>query len=542
MTNRIHRYGPALICLLSIAATSTAAAEVTAAQAIERHLEAVDSGLVVNAAARRVAALQEFYRRRDFRPVWVDRGAPTAAARRLRDVLARADREGLDPDQYDAGEFSPTAPYGIARYDVAQSAAALRYISDLRDGRAATREVEPDLFVAMPTLDPVQTLTEITASEDIATYLGRFVPAVAQYRRLRAELTALRALDAAGGWPRLDVSATLEPGTSGPAVAALRTRLRRTDATLPGGPDGTVFDDALRDAVIRFQRRHGLEPDGVVGPRTRAALNVPVGERTRQILVNMERWRWMPNDLGRRHILVNIAGFELDAVADGTVRRHMKVVVGRPYRRTPVFTAPMTYLEIHPYWHVPPNIAATDLLPKIRNAADFLAGEGFRVFDGWGASAREIDPATIDWATVDPARLPYKLRQDPGPKNALGRIKFMFPNRHNVYLHDTPARELFDRAVRVFSSGCIRVERPRDLALFVLDGQDDWSPEALAAAFDAGRTRTIVLREPLPVHITYQTAWIDGDGVLQFRDDIYERDRVLARILFTDERTAARHP
>jgi murein L,D-transpeptidase YcbB/YkuD len=164
------------------------------------------------------------------------------------------------------------------------------------------------------------------------------------------------------------------------------------------------------------------------------------------------------------------------------------------------------------------------------------------VFDGWGASAREIDPATIDWATVDPARLPYKLRQDPGPKNALGRIKFMFPNRHNVYLHDTPARELFDRAVRVFSSGCIRVERPRDLALFVLDGQDDWSPEALAAAFDAGRTRTIVLREPLPVHITYQTAWIDGDGVLQFRDDIYERDRVLARILFTDERTAARHP
>jgi L,D-transpeptidase YcbB len=510
-------------------AKKPATAESPVAQAIERHLQGLDSGLIVNAATRRVAGLQTFYSDRDFRPVWVVDGALTETATRLRARLSEAAREGLDPDDYDAGEFSPNDTYSTARYDIAQSAAALRYVNDLRNGRAAPSEIDPELFVEPGSLDAVATLVALAGSDDIAATLAGYTPQNPQYHRLRDALAALRAREKSERWDTLAAAGKLERGSAGPAVVALRARMRQDDPTLAPGTE--IFDAALHDAVVAFQRRNGLADDGIVGKATVAALNVALAERVRQTIANMERWRWLPDDLGNRHIIVNIAGFELDAVVDGIVSQHMKVVVGKTYRRTPVFSAPMTYLEISPFWHVPPSIATQDLLPKIRKSVDFLAADGFRVFDSWRADALELDPAAIDWSKVGAKRFPYKLRQDPGPKNALGQIKFMMPNSYDIYLHDTAARSLFGKTVRVFSSGCIRVERPRDLALFVLDGQKDWTPEALAEAFAAQKTRKIVLRNPLPVHLTYQTAWVDDAGVLQFRDDIYERDAALSAIL-----------
>jgi murein L,D-transpeptidase YcbB/YkuD len=209
----------------------------------------------------------------------------------------------------------------------------------------------------------------------------------------------------------------------------------------------------------------------------------------------------------------------------------MRVVTGRPYRHTPVFSGTMTYLEINPYWHIPPSIARKDILPKITKNPDYLAEQGIRVFESWKSGAEEIDPDAVDWSKINPKTFPYKLRQDPGPRNALGRIKFMFPNRFSVYLHDTPDKSLFDQTRRTFSSGCVRVDRPMDLADFVLDGDPLWTRDALQAAIESGETRTIRLPRSLPVHILYWTAWIDEEGRIQFRKDVYGRDKLLREAL-----------
>ena len=259
-------------------------------------------------------------------------------------------------------------------------------------------------------------------------------------------------------------------------------------------------------------------------------MNAPVEDRLRQIELNMERWRWLPQDLGRRHVIVNIAGFDVDVVDAGSVVMSMRAMVGRTYRRTPVFSGSMTYLVLAPFWHVPHSLAVRDQLPLIRRDRQHFSRLGIRVFQGWGADAAEIDPSSVDWSTVTARDFPYRLRQDPGPLNALGRVKFMFPNKFNVYLHDTPSRELFDRPQRDFSSGCIRVERPIELAEFLLAGTD-WSRERIEASIERRREQTIPLSEPVAVHILYWTAWVETDGTLHFRRDIYERDERLANAL-----------
>jgi murein L,D-transpeptidase YcbB/YkuD len=314
-------------------------------------------------------------------------------------------------------------------------------------------------------------------------------------------------------------------------VAALQARLVATgDLAADADPRGT-FGPATEAAVRQAQRRHGLAVDGAVGAETRAALSEPVEYRIRQLVVNLERWRWLPAELGTRHILVNIANYELDVVESGREVLSMRVAVGRPYRKTPVFSDRMTHLILSPYWHVPPSLAVQDKLPEIqRQGLDWFARNNMKVFQGWGSDAVEVDPATVDWGRLSATNFPYRLRQEPGPNNALGRVKFMFPNRFNVYLHDTPGREIFGRTERAFSSGCIRIEKPMELALYLIQDQD-WTPERIQRAVDARVEQTVVLRAPLPVHILYWTAWADADGTVQFRRDLYDRDPALAAAL-----------
>jgi murein L,D-transpeptidase YcbB/YkuD len=245
----------------------------------------------------------------------------------------------------------------------------------------------------------------------------------------------------------------------------------------------------------------------------------------------MERWRWLPQDFGRRYILINVADFSLEVVEGEHPVMSMRVVVGRQYRRTPVFSDNMTYLVLNPSWYVPANIAGQDILPKIQENPEYLSRQRIRVFRGSGSEAPEVDPATVEWSQLRAQTLPYTFRQDPGPDNALGRVKFMFPNRFNVYLHDTPAPDLFTKTTRAFSSGCIRVEKPIELAAYVLGGNPAWTREALVAAIRSGETQTVRLPQPIPVHLVYWTAWVDGSGVLQFREDVYGRDRVLDEAL-----------
>jgi murein L,D-transpeptidase YcbB/YkuD len=286
-------------------------------------------------------------------------------------------------------------------------------------------------------------------------------------------------------------------------------------------------DTALHEAVQRFQERHGLTVDGAVGPATRAALNVPVEERIEQITLNLERWRWLPADLGRLHVRVNIAGFDLRVVEEGTDRLQMRVVAGRAYRQTPVFSDQISYLVLNPYWHVPHSIAVKDKLPDFRRDPSLVSKLGYEVFRGWGADATPIDPSTIDWNAVSASSFPYRLRQRPGPQNALGQVKFMFPNAHSIYLHDTPSRALFGQAERNFSSGCIRVEHPLDLAAVLLRHNEGWTRERIESTVGNDTEKTVVLPEKVPVHLLYWTAWATADGPVHFRRDVYDRDEAV---------------
>jgi len=295
-----------------------------------------------------------------------------------------------------------------------------------------------------------------------------------------------------------------------------------------GSTEGQLYDNALVEAVKRFQARQGLDADGVIGSTTIVAMNVPIQERINSIILAMERLRWMPEDLGQQYLIVNIAGFDLRRVNAGKIEERMAVVVGKPYHRTPVFSDRIRFLEFNPYWNVPPDIAVNEELPLLRKNSAGLSAQGFEVVRG----DQVTDPSSIDWSSVGAGHFPYQLRQRPGANNALGRVKFMFPNSHNVYLHDSPAHSLFERNVRAFSHGCIRLSRPLELAEQVLrvGGVQGWTKDRINGVVASAKTTVVNLREPLPVHITYLTAWAD-DGAVNFRQDIYGHDAKLLAAL-----------
>jgi murein L,D-transpeptidase YcbB/YkuD len=340
-------------------------------------------------------------------------------------------------------------------------------------------------------------------------------------KRVRAEVES-------GARPDFAPGPKLKPGDRGPRVKALREYMKAVGDLQPPRDDGAdLFDSELEHAVKNFQQRHGLEADGVVGPSTMAAMAVSPEYRLRQVRANLERWRWITSDLGDRYILINIADFTLHLIEGETEVLSMPAIVGRTYRRTPEFSARMTYLEINPYWNVPPRLAREDILPKIKGDPGYLRAQGIRVLRGWGAGSPEVDPDSVDWAGLDADQLTYKFRQDPGPLNALGQVKFVFPNKFDVYLHDTPAKDLFKKPVRNFSSGCIRIEGPLDLALYLLKDDPAWDETRLLEAMQTGLTRIVSLKNPLNVHVLYWTAWMDGENRLHFREDIYKRDAAL---------------
>jgi murein L,D-transpeptidase YcbB/YkuD len=399
-------------------------------------------------------------------------------------------------------------------------------------GRVNPEKIHPEWEVASPETDLVRLLNATLNTSRVRQLVERLHPPYDGFRGMRQALARYRRIADAGGWDTIPGDARLERGMENAAVARLRRRLVRSgDLTAIQHFNPFLFDRPLARAVEAFQVRHGIAPDGVVGPQTRRALNVPVEARIRQLAINMERWRWVPRDLGPRYIMVNIADYSLTAFAEARPRLTMRVIVGRAYRKTPVFSENMTYLVLNPYWEIPPTLALQDVLPKIRKDPDYMPRQGIRLLSGWDAGARELDRSAIDWAQVQAGYFGLRLRQDPGPRNALGRIKFMLPNKHAVYLHDTPARGQFDALARGFSSGCIRVEDPIGLAAFVLDAPRKWNAQSLQKAIASGKRRVVKLTRPLPVHILYWTAWADAAGTVHFREDIYARDAALIKAL-----------
>ncbi|MBW3552617.1 MAG: L,D-transpeptidase family protein [Gemmatimonadetes bacterium] len=486
--------------------------------------------------------LPRFYESRGFMPAWVTDDGPTAAADSLVRTVQQADDEGLEPQDYHLRRIR--AVYAEARrarrantvvdrtrladLDLLLTDAFLLYGAHLVGGVVNPVTIHPEWNASRREADLVALLDSALTSGAIGGALQTLLPRHPGYGRLRGALARYRAIAAQGGWPEVRAG-TLRPGSRSPEVELLRRRLAPAgDLGQDDGPPD-VYDAGVEAAVRQFQRRHNLEVDGIAGVATTTVMNTPLEDRVRAVVLNMERWRWLPRDLGQRHVLVNIAGFDLDVVENDSVVFSTRVMVGQRYRKTPVFSDRMTYMVLNPTWTIPPNILEQDKLPLIRqDPAGYLRANRVRVL---APDGREMDPGSVNWATVT-GTTRLRLRMDPGPENPLGRVKFMFPNPHHVYLHDTPGRELFDRTRRAFSSGCIRVERPLELAALLLRGDARWTPDRIGAVVSGGGVeQTVQLPRPYMVHLLYWTAWAEPDGTIHFRDDIYERDAVLEEAL-----------
>lgn len=511
------------------AAETLSAAEVAGASAL-RQVMADHPDLL----APQAAFVRAFYDRRNHRLAWTGPDGITEQGQQVRAVLATAWTDGVTgfappavppvPSGSTSPETGSWTPARAARHDAALTAALASYVHAALGRRPAW---------APPLQNGVLGALEAIADEDPRAErpgrLFRLFDEGDRQARLRRGILRYHALAESGGWPRVPtVGPKLEPGDRHADVVTVRARLGRTGdfdpVAAPVTVDTTMMDDTLVAAVKRFQARHGLAVDGKVGPRTRAAMALPARERVERMVINLRRLRDMPPAPPGRSVEVNIAGATLEGQEDGRTTFRTDVIVGMPDRPTPILRSAINRLVLNPTWTVPTTIAQKDILPRLREDPEYLAKNNFRLFDGWSGDSVELDPAAIDWTAEDVDIRALRLRQSPGWGNALGRIKFLFPNSHAVYLHSTPSRGLFARSTRAFSSGCVRVRDPLDLATFLLDEPETWTPETLRAGMEAGATRTLRPRRSVPLALVYLTAWVDETDTVHFRRDIYGHD------------------
>ncbi len=503
-------------------------------------------------------AARRFYRERNFRLGWFKNNEPVPQVQTLQQVIAKARDEGLDPNSYQVkeinvllAELKKSASDSVRRnvlerqLDVALTGTYLKWASDYYRGVANPRDSKNSTWQVKP--------NKIKLHKALITFLGErksrynyyeFAPLHPEYEQLKKALAAYRQQERAGGWVRLPASLALKPGQSSPAVAALRKRLLPAAAVAPGGGQlaslapsdspspSLAYDSELVNAVKIFQQDAGLKADGVVKGETLRQLNVSVGARIDQLILNMERWRWLPKRFEPNYLLVNIPEYMLHVVENNKEAFTMRVIVGKVLHETPVFSDKMEYVVLAPYWNVPFSIIDHELRDKLAANPHYLDRLDMEVIKGYGRKAEQIDPATIDWAGVTQENFKYTLRRRPGPKNDLGNVKFIFPNSNDIYLHDTPHDELFSQSARSFSHGCVRVEDPIKLATYLLRNKPGWDQQTILDTIATHREKYITLKEKLPVYLVYFTAWADAAGHPHFRDDIYGLDKALAREYF----------
>ena len=521
----------AVVWLAAIAATHAAAAE-PGADEVALRVEQSASGGEATISFTAPDVLQRFYQQRGFALAWDDQHA-----RAFIEIVGASDAQGLSPTDYLVAELTAlpalSSLTGNARIDAdfVLTEALLRYAYHNRFGKVDPHALDPSWNYArnVSAGGPYAALERIVAAPDVAAQIDVEVGHGPMYDAMRRVLARYRGYVAAGGWHEVAAGPTLKPGSVDARVGALRQRLAAEEFTAPTVNDPNTFDEGLANAVREFQTHHGMGADGVVGAKTLAEVNVSANQLVDRLRVNLERLRWVLAERTPRFLAVNIAGYQVYYFDDDKVQWTTRAMVGKPYRATPIFRADMTYLVINPDWTVPPGILRNDKLPAIKRDRAYLDKQGMDVVDHTG---RVVDPATIDWANVTPKTFPYMLRQRPGPTNALGRIKFIFPNEHFVFLHDTPSRELFGRDERAFSSGCIRVEHPFELAEILLRSDPKWTHESLERAVADEKSVTVSLPQPLPVLILYLTAVaFDGGKEFTFLRDIYDRDQTVLSAL-----------
>ncbi|MEQ1947613.1 MAG: L,D-transpeptidase family protein [Bryobacteraceae bacterium] len=489
-------------------------------------------------------SVERFYAPTGFAFAWTQNGRPTEAAYRMIQFLTDADQKGLNPDDYDASRWearigalqasaSSPRPSELAEFDLEMTVNALRLVSHLHFGRANPGWFHGRKFqhedADIPSIVHEMMLPGVNAR----TTLDAIEPPFESYRQTQKALQKYVALTKEGHDDPLPVTdKPLDPKKPYPALDRMAAKLRKL-GDLPESVQvsGDIYGGALVDAVKHFQARHGLDTDGRIGKGTFAALNMPIEERVGQLQRTLERWRWVPHHFSRPPIVVNIPEFDLRALNDKyTTELEMKVVVGKAYRtQTPVFAAEMKSVVFRPYWNVPVSIQRKELVPKAVKDREYLRKNDYEVVTPQDVV---ISDGTVDDAILAQLRsAKLRLRQRPGPTNSLGLIKFNFPNEYDVYMHDTPARVLFSQSRRDFSHGCIRLEKPAQLAEWVLRGDAKWTAEQIAAQMEDPKRVEVAIKQPIPVLIVYATAVVPSTGEVLFFNDIYGEDARLAKIL-----------
>ena len=540
-------------------ADSSAAAE-AGAQPLMDSTQLINAFRAEPAFKAQLLPARRFYRERKFQLAWFKNHQPVAQVKSIQAITAKAADEGLNPKDYQIKDISKMLAElekvrddsvrrnGLERQiDIAMTGTYMKWANDYYRGVANPRDKKDSSWLVKP--------NKIKLNKVLATFLGErksrynyyeFAPLHPEYDQLKKALAAYRAQERAGGWPALPANTVLKPGQYSPAVAALRKRLLDSAggtatstpaeaAAKPGQPvdvAALTYDATLQSAVKQFQADAGLKADGIVRGETLKQLNVPIGTRIDQLILNMERWRWLPKKFEPNYLLVNIPEYTLHVIEESKEAFNMRVIVGKVLHETPVFSDKMEYVVLAPYWNVPFSIIDNELRDKLSADPSYLDHLDMEVVKGYGRKATIVDPASVDWANVTQETFKYTLRRRPGPKNDLGDVKFIFPNSNDIYLHDTPHDELFSQSSRSFSHGCVRLSEPMKLATYLLRDRPEWDKQTILDSIATHREKYITLKEKLPVYLVYFTAWADATGHPHFRDDIYGLDKKLAREYF----------
>lgn len=467
---------------------------------------------------------RDFYEQNNYVAVWYPNGQESVAAQTAKQVLKTSDTEGLNPTDYQKAWITDYKKDWVkAEIDLTNT--FLKFIDHVRVGRIPAQDVARSIKLTSPKTDPVKLLTEaLKDNGGNFKKLTQMAPDLPDYQNLKILLQQYKSL--AEQWGTLPTIERINAkvGESSPSIPAVKKIL-----TAYGYYSGQSFDDIytqeLFDAVKNFQHHNNLEVDGVIGPQTSRVLNIPLETRIHKIIINMERLRWLPDDMGERHIIVNVGGYEVLAVRNNKTEIRMRAIVGQVGRRTPLFYAPLRDITINPSWGVPRSILVRDKIPKIINDPTYLERAGYVVYD---SSGNRISPHNVDWYNNGSG---ISLRQKPGFRNALGRIRLNIINPYTIFLHGTPTGKLFEKPRRNFSSGCIRLEEPNKLSAWVLKDENGWDESTVQQQINTGRTITVPIKEKLPVYFTYQTVWVADDGKPHFSPDAYNMDDRLIDLL-----------
>ena len=493
----------------------------------------INSPLPLEVGGRKLShlPLRQLYADKEYQPIWVAGNGPNHRANSFLRCLQSSYRDGLNPQDYQLQTlqrlWKERIPERLAQLELLLSDTFVQYAKDMYQGQVIPQTVDQEWFLDLPELEMTSLFEQAQSDESICHSIFLLRPNHPQYTRLRQALAEYRQIQQQGGWSAIPSGTLIKPDMEDEQVPLIRHRLIISGDYFGRDSNSQLFDQELSEAIKQFQHRHAIYTDGMVGDETRIAMSIPVEQRLAQIQANLERWRWVPRHLGFRYILVNAAGYELEVVEDDERVLSMRVVVGKRDRPTPVFTSDLQFVDFNPVWNVPHSIAVKDILPKLQKDSGFTKEHQIQILRGWNQNEHEVNPYEIDWQWYSEKHFPFHLRQPPGRHNPLGTIRFLFPNSHEIYLHDTNHAELFDQPERNYSSGCIRVEKPESLARYLLKDDANWTLQKIREQINSGKSFRTQMGRTLPVYILYFTAWVDEDGRPHFYQDAYQRDREL---------------